>query len=110
MAGRGHTAPEVPVSASDVGPRITISSNAAAPSLAGVPADEAALVARIRAGDEAACEVLFRAYHVPLWRFAYGYVHSREVAEELVQDVFCTLWGERSTWDVRVSVRAWLYA
>jgi RNA polymerase sigma-70 factor (ECF subfamily) len=74
------------------------------------PLGEAELIARIRAGDEAACEALYLAYHQPLWRFAYGYVRSRDDAEELVQDVFLALWRDRAGWTVRTCVRAWLYA
>ena len=78
---------------------------------AGAPAaDEGALVARIRMGDEAACEALYRAHHDALWRFAWGLVRSREVAEEIVQEVFLALWRGRREWDVRASARAWLYA
>jgi RNA polymerase sigma-70 factor (family 1) len=68
------------------------------------------LVLRIAAGDESACEALYLAYRAPLWRFAYGYVRSREVAEELVQDVFLSLWRNRADGDARASIRAWLYA
>lgn len=74
------------------------------------PPPDRALVARVRAGDEAACEALYLAYHGPLWRFAYGYVRSAAVAEELVQEVFLALWRNREDWDVAGSVRAWLYA
>lgn len=73
-----------------------------------VPPD-AALVARVRAGDVGAYEALYLAYHEPLWRFAYRYVRSAAVAEELVQEVFFTLWRNRDTWEVTGSVRAWLY-
>jgi RNA polymerase sigma-70 factor (ECF subfamily) len=71
---------------------------------------DAELIARIRAGDETACESLYLAYHVPLWRFAYGYTRSRDDAEELVQDVFLELWRGRARWTVQTCVRAWLYA
>ena len=73
------------------------------------PPDDAATVARLRAGDEAACEALYLAHHDALWRFAYGFVHSRDVAEEIVQEVFLHLWRERTRVDVRGSLRAWLY-
>ena len=73
-----------------------------------VPQDE--LVLRIAAGDESACEALYLAYRAPLWRFAYGYVRSREVAEELVQEVFLSLWRNRGNVEVRACIRAWLYA
>jgi RNA polymerase sigma-70 factor (ECF subfamily) len=73
------------------------------------PLGEEQLIARVRAGDEQAFEVLYLAHHEALWRFAYGYVRSREVAEELVQEVFLALWSARAGWEVRTRVRAWLY-
>ncbi|MEA2763077.1 MAG: hypothetical protein QOD47_2361 [Gemmatimonadaceae bacterium] len=72
--------------------------------------EEAGLVIRIRGGDEGAFEALYLAHHDELWRFAYSYVRSRDVAEELVQDVFLAVWGTRATWEVNTRVRAWLYA
>ncbi|MDB4898850.1 MAG: polymerase sigma-70 factor [Gemmatimonadetes bacterium] len=80
------------------------------PSLLGAPPDESNLVARIRAGDEAAFQALYLTHHDGLWRFAYTYVRSRDVAEELVHDVFLALWGTRATWEVRTRARAWLFA
>jgi RNA polymerase sigma-70 factor (ECF subfamily) len=72
--------------------------------------EEANLVARVRGGDETAFESLYLAHHDELWRFAYAYVRSRDVAEELVQDVFLAIWGTRTTWQVHTRVRAWMYA
>jgi RNA polymerase sigma-70 factor (ECF subfamily) len=74
------------------------------------PSGDEQLVARIRAGDERAFETIYLHHHEALWRFAYGYVRSREVAEELVQEVFLALWSARAGWEVRTRVRAWLYA
>jgi RNA polymerase sigma-70 factor (ECF subfamily) len=71
--------------------------------------EEANLIARVRGGDEAAFESLYLAHHDELWRFAYTYVRSRDVAEELVQDVFLAIWGTRATWEVHTRVRAWMY-
>ncbi|MDQ6690737.1 MAG: sigma-70 family RNA polymerase sigma factor [Gemmatimonadota bacterium] len=72
--------------------------------------EESDLVARIRGSDEGAFETLYLAHHDELWRFAYSYVRSLDVAEELVQDVFLAVWGTRATWEVNTRVRAWLYA
>lgn len=77
---------------------------------AAVDDEESDLVPRIRRGDESAFESLYLAHHDELWRFAYTYVRSRDVAEELVQDVFLAVWGTRETWEVSTRVRAWLYA
>lgn len=71
--------------------------------------DETSVVARIRAGDDSACEWLYLEYHERLWRFACTLVHSGAVAEELVHDVFLALWRDRGTWTVKTSARLWLY-
>ena len=71
---------------------------------------DAALAARVRQGDEAAFEQLFRAYFARLATLAFAFVKSREVAEELVQDALLRVWRDRASWDVRGSVRAYLYA
>jgi RNA polymerase sigma-70 factor, ECF subfamily len=67
-------------------------------------------IARIRSGDSAAFEALFRAMHVPLLAFATRYVGDSARAEELVQDVFFELWRGRGGWTVTASVSAYLYA
>jgi RNA polymerase sigma-70 factor (ECF subfamily) len=66
-------------------------------------------VERIRAGDSAAFEALFHAYHAPLCAFAYRYVAARDLAEEIVQEVFLFVWERRETWDVRTSVKNYLF-
>jgi RNA polymerase sigma-70 factor, ECF subfamily len=67
------------------------------------------LVERIRTGDAAAFETLVRAHAASLSAFAYAYVDSRAVAEELVQDLFCWLWDHRFETPVPRSVRAYLF-
>jgi RNA polymerase sigma-70 factor, ECF subfamily len=71
--------------------------------------DEATWVARIRAGDDTAFDAMFRAYAAPLRAFARGYV-SPDDAADVIQDVFVKLWHARATWEVRGSLRAYLYA
>jgi RNA polymerase sigma-70 factor, ECF subfamily len=65
--------------------------------------------ARIRAGDEAAFEAMFRTYYEPLCAFVNGYLRSLAIAEEVVQDVFYQLWKNREKWQVNDSVRAYLF-
>ena len=69
-----------------------------------------ALVPRIRRGDERAFETLFRTHYDALCEFTTRYVREAALAEELVQDLFADLWARRQTWDVRESVRAYLFA
>ncbi|HEX6816234.1 MAG TPA: RNA polymerase sigma-70 factor [Gemmatimonadaceae bacterium] len=68
------------------------------------------LIAAVRRGSEAAFYVVFRAHYVVLCRYAYRFVHSRAIAEELVSDVFLRIWTNRSRWAVHGNVRAYLYS
>jgi RNA polymerase sigma-70 factor (ECF subfamily) len=74
--------------------------------------DEPALVARIRAGDAAAFETLFRTHHPGLCAFATRLVEGgrRDIAEELVQEVFLYVWRHREGWEVRASARSYLFS
>lgn len=68
------------------------------------------LATRIRAGDPAAFETLFRRMHPLLVAFAVNYVGDVARAEEIVQDLFADLWGVRQRWAVTGSVRAYLFS
>src|SRR5258708_7124701 len=68
------------------------------------------LFERLHSGDPTAFETLFREYAARLCAFAFGYVESKAVAEELVQDLFCWLWDHRVDAATPVSVRAYLFA
>jgi RNA polymerase sigma-70 factor (ECF subfamily) len=68
-----------------------------------------ALVARLSSGDERALEALYHALHQPLWRFAYRFVHAHDVADDLVQDAFVTLWERRAERVITRNVRNYLF-
>jgi RNA polymerase sigma-70 factor (ECF subfamily) len=72
-------------------------------------ADERAWVERIRAGAVDAFEALYRAYWERLYAFAFRYMHSKEDAEEVVQEVFFRIWRGRSNWVPAGAVRNYLY-
>lgn len=64
---------------------------------------------RIKAGDEEAFELLFRQNYAGLVQFAWGYVRSKAVAEELVQDVFLKIWDNREGMVITGSDEGYLY-
>lgn len=72
-------------------------------------AQDRQLVGRIRGGDKAAFEKLFRHYFADLCAFAERYVRSSAVAEDLVHDVFCDLWDRRDVFRPGGGVRAYLF-
>ena len=71
--------------------------------------DDRALLARLRGGDEAAFDAIFRAHYAPLVGLAESVLRHRAVAEEVVQDVMLELWRRRETLVVEESLRAYLF-
>jgi RNA polymerase sigma-70 factor (ECF subfamily) len=51
-------------------------------------AEEADLVARLRAGDELAFEALIDRHYASMLAVARGYVRTRAIAEEVVQEAW----------------------
>jgi RNA polymerase sigma-70 factor (ECF subfamily) len=66
------------------------------------------LFARLRQGDTAAFDAIFRAWYAPLVGVAQGLLRDRAVAEEVVQDVMLELWRRREELTVGDSPRAYL--
>jgi RNA polymerase sigma-70 factor (family 1) len=58
--------------------------------------DENDLLNALRAGDEHAFSIIFKKYWQHLYRIAIVKVQSREVAEEIVQELLVTLWEKRN--------------
>jgi RNA polymerase sigma-70 factor, ECF subfamily len=75
-----------------------------------VAAEDAAIAARIRAGDERAFDQLIEIYAQELTAFAWRYVHASDPAQDAMQDVFVHLWEHRNTFVLAGSLRAYLYA
>jgi RNA polymerase sigma-70 factor (ECF subfamily) len=77
----------------------------------GGPAEtgEAALVRRLRAGDEAAFAGLIRRHHASMVRVARLYVADRSVAEEVVQETWLAVLTEIDAFREQSSIKTWIY-
>src|SRR6266446_9867265 len=79
---------------------------------AGTGLDEPAdldLLGRMRGGDEAALEVLYKRYAGLVFTLALRIVGDRELAREVLQDAFLRCWDGRETYDAgRGRVPWWL--
>lgn len=71
--------------------------------------DPQALTRRIREGDAAAFEIVFRAHYSELCSFVHVQVGSADIAEELVQDVLLRVWNGRAHLDPQQPLRPYLY-
>ena len=72
-------------------------------------ADETALIAALRARDEAAFAHLVDQHTPALLRVARGYVPSREIAEEVVQETWIALLKGIDNFEGRSALRTWLF-
>ncbi|MCE6992938.1 RNA polymerase sigma factor [Dyadobacter sp. CY323] len=51
----------------------------------------------LRSGDQKAFTAIYKAYWYQMFQVVYRKTNEREVAEEIVQEIFTRLWKERST-------------
>lgn len=59
--------------------------------------------------DQQAFKELYESLFFRLYQFAYAYVHVKENAEEIVNDVFLGLWQKRHTLDTISNIDIFLY-
>lgn len=58
---------------------------------------------------EKGCELLFRKYYANLCNHAIRFVHSSDVAEDIVSEVFAVFWQNKTFDQITTSYRAYLY-
>jgi RNA polymerase sigma-70 factor, ECF subfamily len=68
-----------------------------------------ALVDRLRAGDAVALESLMERYTSRVYRLANGITRNEADAEEVVQDVFLTVFRKIHTFEGRAALGSWIY-
>ena len=68
------------------------------------------LVARYLRGDESALEILIKRYLVPIYRFAYRWVGTSEIAEDVTQEVFVKVWKSIKKFDKEKNFKTWVYS
>lgn len=67
------------------------------------------ILRQIREGNEDAFKSLFETYFTPLCRFIYLHLDDKNVAEELAMDIFIYLWENRETFQIQLSLKAYLF-
>ncbi len=71
--------------------------------------DDAATVAALRAGDEAAFTRLVEQYHPSMVRLATAYVPSHSVAEEVAQEAWLGVLNGLHRFEGRSSLKTWIF-
>jgi RNA polymerase sigma-70 factor, ECF subfamily len=71
---------------------------------------DAALIAKVAAGNRLAMQVLFARHHVRVYRFILRLLGSEAAAEDLTSEVFLGVWRHAHRFEARSSVTTWLLA
>lgn len=72
--------------------------------------DEEVLIRKTFETDpQAGCEILFQKYYTILCSHAIRFVYSKAVAEDIVSEIFCRFWSDRTYNTINVSFRAYLF-
>lgn len=69
---------------------------------------ERELLARVREGDAAAFELVFTTHYDGMCALAFMLIRSRDAAEDIVSNVFRSLWARRHEWEPTGPVRTYL--
>jgi RNA polymerase sigma-70 factor (ECF subfamily) len=67
------------------------------------------IIRRIRQGDKAEFESLFRSSYVSLVRYSKTIIRDQDTAEEIVQDLFFRLWQNREKINIESSLNGYLF-
>lgn len=72
-------------------------------------ADDLQLIDAIVQRDKRAFEVFYKKYYQQLFAVAYRYVDNTQIAEEIVHDVFITIWNKAEQLNIQYSMKSYLF-
>lgn len=67
------------------------------------------LISRLKKDDHDSFQKLFERYSLPLFRFSFSFLKSKEVAEDVVQEVFLKIWNNRKDIKSNTSFQSYLF-
>lgn len=68
------------------------------------------LIERLKKNDEFAFTSIYNTYWKLLLASAYNVLKNKELCEDIIQDVFISLWRNRKQIEIKVSLKSYLYA
>ena len=67
------------------------------------------LITGLRNRSHEVFEVVFRMYYPRLYRLAYAYLMCKNLAEDMVQDTFVSLWSVAESLSLEINLKSYLY-
>jgi RNA polymerase sigma-70 factor (ECF subfamily) len=71
--------------------------------------NETNIIIGLQNGDEETYVQLFRQYYISLCAYSRRYVGRKDVAEEIVSEVFFKIWESRKSLQIKTSINAYLF-
>lgn len=68
------------------------------------------LIDRLKSGDDGALSAIYKKYWQQLYLSAYHILKDEQACEDIIQELFIKLWDNRSSVQISVSLKAYLYA
>ncbi len=73
-----------------------------------MPIPEEEIILGLKNSNQSVFDHLFREQYAPLCRYALKIVRNNDIAEEIVQDVFVSIWNRRIELNIETSLNAYL--
>lgn len=67
------------------------------------------LLKRLKEDDESALTTIYNKYWKPLYNSAFNVLKNKELSEDVVQNIFISLWNNRKKLTIKVSLKSYLY-
>ena len=67
------------------------------------------LVGKLKCGDITSFEIIYKSHYKRIYHFVFQYLQDKEIASNIVQDVFSSLWDNRERLENDTNLNAWLY-
>jgi len=74
-----------------------------------VECSDSTVIALLKEGSEKVFEWVFKTHFKSLHAYAYTFLKDDELAEEVVQNIFCRVWEKRDQLKTDGSIKAYLY-
>jgi len=71
--------------------------------------NEIKLLKRLKKDDQNAFKEIFYIYYHRLVNYAKSYVFDKQIAEDIIQDIFFNIWIKRKELEINISLSAYLY-